>query len=155
MRSKLGFTAQRDEDQGIMQELLELMAADKVDYTILFRKFSQFLTIEKQYNSELRDMFIQREVFDSWAVKYNRRLKHEPATDTQRAMAMNKVNPKYILRNYIAEAAIRKAEDEKDYSEIDRILEMLRKPFDEQPENEQYAGLPPDWAQGISVSCSS
>lgn len=155
MRSKLGFTTQRDEDQGIMQELLDLMAADKVDYTILFRKLSRFSTIEKQYNSDLRDMFIQREVFDSWAVKYNRRLKHEPTTDTQRATAMNKLNPKYILRNYIAEAAIRKAEDEKDYSEIDRILEMLRKPFDEQPENEQYAGLPPDWAQSISVSCSS
>ncbi|MCK4743956.1 MAG: YdiU family protein [Sulfuriflexus sp.] len=155
MRSKLGFATQRDEDQGIMQELLELMAADKVDYTILFRKLSRFSTIEEQYNAPLRDMFIQREVFDSWAVKYTRRLKHEPATDTQRATAMNKVNPKYILRNYMAEAAIRKAEDEKDYSEIDRLLELLRKPFDEQPENEQYAGLPPDWAQSISVSCSS
>ena len=155
MRSKLGFVNQREEDQGIMQELLDLMAADKVDYTILFRKLSRFSTIEQQYNTPLRDIFIQRDVFDSWATKYHCRLKHESATDSQRAAAMNKVNPKYILRNYMAEAAIRKAQDKKDYSEIDRLLELLRKPFDEQPEHEKYAGLPPDWAQNISVSCSS
>jgi len=155
MRGKLGLQLQRDEDQAIMQELLDLMADDKVDYTILFRQLSKFSTLEKQYNTNIRDHFIQQDAFDAWADKYAARLKHEPGSDTERAKAMNKVNPKYILRNYMAEAAIRKAEDEKDYSEIDRLLELLRKPFDEQPEYEQYAGLPPDWAQKISVSCSS
>jgi len=155
MRNKLGFTQQRDEDQTIMQTLLDLMATDKVDYTILFRLLAGFSTKETQYNANLRDMFIQRDRFDDWAVNYAARLKHEPTTDAQRATAMKKVNPKYILRNYMAEAAIRKAEDDKDYSEIDRLLSLLRKPFDEQPEHEQYAGLPPDWAQSISVSCSS
>jgi uncharacterized protein YdiU (UPF0061 family) len=75
--------------------------------------------------------------------------------DNERASKMKKINPKYILRNYMAEAAIRKAEDENDYSEIDRLFNLLQKPFDEQPENESYAGLPPEWAQEISVSCSS
>jgi len=155
MRGKLGFTQQREEDQAIMQELLDLMATDKIDYTILFRQLSQFSTIEPQYHNHLRDHFIQREAFDAWAEKYTARLKHEPTSDVERAKLMNKVNPKYILRNYMAEAAIRKAEDEKDYSEIDTLLELLRKPFDEQPEFEKYAALPPDWAQKISVSCSS
>ena len=68
---------------------------------------------------------------------------------------MKQVNPKYILRNYMAEVAIRKAEDEKDYSEIDRLLSLLQAPFDEQLENEHYAGFPPDWATNIAVSCSS
>ena len=155
MRDKLGFTQQRDEDQAIMQTLLGLMAEDKVDYTILFRKLATFSTIEQQYNAPLRDMFIQRDAFDNWATQYTARLEHEPSTDAQRAAAMNQVNPKYILRNYMAEAAIRKAEDEKDYTEIDRLLELLRRPFDEQAEHEQYAGHSPDWAQSISVSCSS
>jgi len=155
MRGKLGLCMQRDEDQSIMQQLLALMAKDKVDYTILFRQLSQFSTIEPQYNNPLRDQFIQRDAFDEWAKQYTARLKHEPTSDAERAVAMNKINPKYILRNYMAEAAIRKAQDDKDYSEIDRLLELLRKPFDEQPEFEQYATLPPDWAQRISVSCSS
>jgi len=155
MRNKLGFSMQREEDQAIAKQLLDLMAEDKVDYTILFRQLSQFSTIEPQYNNPLREQFIQRDAFDEWAKQYAARLKHEPTSDAKRATAMNKVNPKYILRNYMAEAAIRKAEDEKDYSEIDRLLELLRKPFDEQSENEHYAALPPDWAQKISVSCSS
>jgi len=155
MRGKLGFTLQREEDQAILQELLELMATDKVDYSILFRQLSQFSTLEKQYNTSIRDHFIHREAFDTWAEKYSTRLQHEPLSDAQRAKRMNQINPKYILRNYMAEAAIRKAQDNQDYSEIDKLLELLRTPFDEQPENERYAGLPPDWAQAISVSCSS
>jgi len=155
MRAKLGLTMQREEDQTIVEELLALMAADKVDYSTLFRQLSQFTTLEKQYNTNIRDQFIQTDAFDRWAEKYTVRLKHEPYSDAERATFMNTVNPKYILRNYMAEAAIRKAEDDKDYSEIDQLLELLRKPFDEQPENEQYAGLPPDWADSISVSCSS
>ena len=68
---------------------------------------------------------------------------------------MKQVNPKYILRNYMAEVAIRKAEDEKDYSEIDQLLSLLQTPFDEHPTLEHYAGFPPDWASDIAVSCSS
>ena len=68
---------------------------------------------------------------------------------------MAQVNPKYTLRNYLAEQAIRKAEEEGDYTEVERLLELLRRPCDEQPEFEAYAAVPPDWAQSISVSCSS
>ena len=62
---------------------------------------------------------------------------------------------KYVLRNYLAEVAIRKARDEKDYSEIERLRKLLARPFDEQPENAHYAALPPDWASHLEVSCSS
>ncbi|MEK7734666.1 MAG: hypothetical protein AAB329_04420, partial [Pseudomonadota bacterium] len=60
----------------------------------------------------------------------------------------------YILRNYLAQAAIEKAE-RGDYAEIDRLLTVLRTPFDEQPNAEAYAAPPPDWADNIQVSCSS
>jgi uncharacterized protein YdiU (UPF0061 family) len=59
-----------------------------------------------------------------------------------------------VLRNYLAEVAIRKAA-QKDFSGVQKLLNILRRPFDEQPENESYAALPPDWASGIEVSCSS
>lgn len=67
---------------------------------------------------------------------------------------MRKTNPKYVLRNWMAEDAIRKAR-EKDCSEVARLLACLRSPFDEQPEYTGYAALPPDWAGAICVSCSS
>lgn len=67
---------------------------------------------------------------------------------------MNRVNPKYMLRNHLAETTIRRAA-EKDYSEIELLAAILRRSFDEQPEHEAYAALPPDWAGTLEVSCSS
>jgi uncharacterized protein YdiU (UPF0061 family) len=67
---------------------------------------------------------------------------------------MDGVNPKYVLRNYLAQVAIEKAQN-KDFSEVERLLSVLERPFDEQPENEHYAALPPDWASHLEVSCSS
>ena len=100
-------------------------------------------------------MFLDREGFDAWAVRCAARLQKEQSDDDERRVRMNKVNPKYILRNYLAEVAIRKAVDDKDYSEIDTLFKVLQKSFDEQAEWEAYATLPPDWANEISVSCSS
>ena len=67
---------------------------------------------------------------------------------------MNAVNPKFVLRNYLAQTAIEKAE-QKDFSEVRRLLAVLRRPFDEQPEHEAYAAPPPEWGRHLVVSCSS
>ena len=64
------------------------------------------------------------------------------------------INPKYILRNHLAETAIRSARAG-DYSEVRRLHRVLQSPFSEQPQNEHYAQLPPDWACGLEISCSS
>jgi uncharacterized protein YdiU (UPF0061 family) len=68
---------------------------------------------------------------------------------------MNRVNPKFGLRNYLAETAIRKAEDGRDYREIDTLMMLLRAPFDEHPGFESYADHLPAWAGQLAVSCSS
>ena len=67
---------------------------------------------------------------------------------------MRAVNPKYVLRNWIAEAAIRAAQGG-NFTEVENVLACLAKPFDEQPEFERFAAPPPDWAAGLAVSCSS
>jgi uncharacterized protein YdiU (UPF0061 family) len=103
----------------------------------------------------LRDQFIDRASFDGWAAAYRARLQQEPGTDGERKARMDAVNPKYILRNYLAQKAIEQAEKHRDYGEIDRLLVLLGKPFDEQPEMESYAAAPPDWARQLEVSCSS
>jgi uncharacterized protein YdiU (UPF0061 family) len=67
---------------------------------------------------------------------------------------MRQVNPKYILRNYLAQQAIEQAEAG-DYREIERLLELLHNPYDDQPQFESYAATAPEWSKSLSVSCSS
>ncbi len=155
MRSKLGLHELLKEDEILVNNLLSLMADDQVDFTILFRKLCEFSSDDNSANTQIRDLFLQREVFDKWADQYKYRLRKENSNDQQRSTQMKQVNPKYILRNYMAEIAIRKAEEDKDYSEVDRLFKILQSPYSEQPDDEQYAGFPPDWANSISVSCSS
>lgn len=135
--------------------LLDLMAKNRSDYTLVFRALASFDSGEGARNARLRDLFITREGFDAWATHYGARLRAAGSNDQERAMRMNSVNPKYVLRNHLAEIAIRKAREARDYSEIERLRSLLSRPFDEQPEFNDYAQEPPDWAREIAVSCSS
>jgi uncharacterized protein YdiU (UPF0061 family) len=102
----------------------------------------------------VRDLFLDREAFDAWAGRYSERLRAEASDDVERAARMNRVNPKFVLRNHLAELAIQRARDG-DFSEVQRLLKVLQRPYDEQPEHAAYADFPPDWAQHLEVSCSS
>jgi serine/tyrosine/threonine adenylyltransferase len=155
MGAKLGLSKNLEADIHLIGSLLEMMRASQVDYTNLFRSLGDFDSSADAANAPLRDQFIDRAAFDAWSAAYRARLQHEPGTDGERKTRMDAVNPKYILRNYLAQNAIEKAEKQRDFSEIDRLLSLLAKPFDEQPEMETYAAAPPDWARQIEVSCSS
>lgn len=155
MRAKLGLATADDTDRELMADLLGSMAENGVDYTIFFRRLGAFKQDAGASNAALRDLFVNREAFDGWAGRYRARLALENSNDAERKQRMNRINPKYVLRNHLAEIAIRKAAEQKDYSEIDRLLKLLSRPFDEQPDMESYADFPPEWAQQIHVSCSS
>lgn len=155
MCGKMGLTYAGLQDFAVIEPLLEMMHASQLDYTNLFRSLSNFNSAAGESNSILRDQFIDRAAFDQWAEKYRMRLQAEAGTDEERKAAMERVNPKYILRNYLAQAAISKAEKERDYSEVDVLLRLLAHPFDEQADMESYAAPAPEWARHIEVSCSS
>jgi len=138
----------------LVMDALQLLAQNHVDYTIFLRRLCDFDSRENTPNT-LRDLFLDRAAFDAWAARYAAALRQQGSVDTERAVAMRRVNPKYILRNHLAEIAIRRAADERDYSEVNRLHALLASPFDEQPEYEAYAAEPPDWARKIEVSCSS
>ena len=130
-----------------------MLEANRTDYTIFFRSLSE--CIGTGDITSCRDLFIDREAFDRWYEVYSERVQREGLSPDARSERMKQVNPKFILRNYMAETAIRKAQDHADYSEIDSLMKILRTPYDEHPEHEHYAGHPPEWAQQIEVSCSS
>jgi len=154
MRAKLGLQTERPGDDVLANRLFEVMQANRADFTLTFRNLARVSKHDASGDAPVRDLFLDRAAFDVWVNDYRARLSEETLDDAERAIAMNRVNPKFILRNHLAETAIRRAR-EKDFSEVERLAAVLRRPFDEQPEHEAYAALPPDWASSLEVSCSS
>ena len=159
LHAKLGLRSEREGDSALFDAMFALMQANHVDFTLFFRRLGDLRSAAAEpealaLDAPLRDLFLDRAAFDAWAVRYRLRLRQEDSDDAARRVAMNLVNPKYVLRNYLAQVAIDKAR-EKDFSEVSRLLTVLARPFDEQPEHEHYAALPPDWASHLEVSCSS
>jgi uncharacterized protein YdiU (UPF0061 family) len=156
-RAKLGLQTEQDTDGQLAVDLLTVMAKGRTDFTIAFRKLAQWqagVAPDAPANAPVRDLFLDREGFDAWALRYNERLAAEGSVDADRAQRMNRANPLYVLRNHMAETAIQQAK-RGDFSEVLRLQEVLQRPFDEQAGCEHYADYPPEWAQSISVSCSS
>ena len=154
MCAKLGLLTTHANDGELIHTLLQGLHDNRVDYTRFFRALGDFDAATDARNDALRDQFLDRSVFDHWAGDYRGRLNTEASAPDDRRARMRRVNPKYVLRNYLAEIAIRRAQA-RDYTEIERLLEVLQKPYDEQPEMQHYAALPPHWAGEIEVSCSS
>ncbi len=152
--AKLGLASVQEQDDALIEKLLGLLAANRTDFPLFFRRLSGLICDDPAADAPLRDLFIDRSAFDAWSVEYRLRLRAEASIDAVRKRAMDRVNPKFVLRNYLAQVAIERAQ-QKDFSEVKRLLQLLQKPYDEQPGNEAYAGLPPGWAAGIEVSCSS
>jgi uncharacterized protein YdiU (UPF0061 family) len=153
--AKLGLVQAEEGDRELVDDLLRRMAADRADFTITFRRLASFNSAPGAANPALRDLFIDREAFDAWAERYAERLRREHSIDAERAERMNRVNPKFVLRNHLADAAIQAAQAG-DFGEIERLMQVLRRPFDEQAEHAAaYAAFPPEWASSVEVSCSS
>lgn len=150
MRAKLGLTDTQPGDTTLMESLQQLLAQDQVDYTIFWRTLSQFVAGSPP--ETVRDLFIDRPSIEAWMLQYSERIRH--INQRLGADLMLKTNPKFVLRNYLGEQAIAKAKL-KDFSEVETLLRLLQTPFDEHPGHEAYAHVPPDWAAGIEISCSS
>ena len=154
MRYKLGLKGSRPEDESLVNDLLVLIAQSQADYTNVFRALGEFRSEPGEQNEGLREYFVDRGSFDSWAGRYVTRLREQAGDDADRRERMNRVNPKYILRNYLAQTAIEKAQ-QKDFSEIDRLLSLLHNPYSDQLGMDAYAAPPPNWGKHLAVSCSS
>lgn len=166
--SKLGIFTSSNNDSELVSGLEAVLQLSETDMTIFFRNLAQ---VEKSDSLEkamekIKDAFyiseeITGEIKDSWSkwfVLYLERLNTENLSDENRAEKMDAINPKYVLRNYMAQLAI-DAADKGDYSLIDELYTLLQNPYNEQPEYQKWFAKRPDWARskvGCSMlSCSS
>ncbi|NIP38854.1 MAG: YdiU family protein [Candidatus Dadabacteria bacterium] len=153
MRKKMGLAMQKDEDWQLIEIMLECLYNSNADYTNFFRNLSSFDEEDFKTETDLSHMFSGSD-YGRWASFYSKRLKEELGSKTERKKLMNSVNPKYILRNYIAQIAIEKAQ-QGDYTEISKVYKILRSPFSEQPEHGEYSKPAPDKYRNLSLSCSA
>ncbi len=176
MAAKLGLAVWREEDSDLVDGLFENLRSSEIDMTWFYRLLAEYPVASlSQSSSESSTVdplnhfayaFYRwdeqagsaREGWSRWLERYRSRVVSEGVTDPLRRERMNRFNPKYVLRNYLAQQAIDAAENG-DASEIERLLDVLRRPYDEQPEYHRYSEKRPEWARhraGCSMlSCSS
>lgn len=150
--AKLGLQHNNERNMLLAKRWLQLMADNQSDFSICFRGLCAF--DEHAGQQVLRNDFMDRESFDAWARDYADALQQQQLPQQQRWMQMKQHNPKYILRNHLAQQAIASAEAG-DFSEIHTLMEVLSKPYEEQENYSHYADYPPAWAQQLEISCSS
>ncbi len=155
MSNKLGFENYNDDVEQLTKTLLLQMQQSQTDFTSLFRQLCSVERDSEQTDQILRNMFVEPEAFDQWLNDYRLALRKHAPPDKQRQSNMKLANPKYVLRNHMAQLAIEKAEQEKDYSEIDRLIKLLHNPFDEHADMAHYASPPAESVEQVAVSCSS
>ena len=152
MNAKLGLERVQDGDAELTEALMKLLAADAVDFTIFWRRLSHAVPGELD---PVRDLFLQRETFDAWAVHWQERLQAQPGFDAAATQAqMLRTNPHVVLRNHLGEVAIPRAK-QGDFSEVARLQNALEHPFEDIAGQEDLANFPPTWASQIEISCSS
>jgi uncharacterized protein YdiU (UPF0061 family) len=165
MKSKLGLSISDADDLQLIQRLEDNLQLVETDMTIFFRKLSDFTDVESSLQLIEKAFYdfenISNEVKDTWNLwfkKYANRLQKELISSEERKQKMDAVNPKYVLRNYMSQMAIDEA-DKGNYTLIDELFQLLKKPYETQPEQEKWFSKRPEWARnkvGCSMlSCSS
>ena len=152
MRKRLGLQTAEESDKELIQRLLQLMQSSAIDYTRFFRELGD--RPADQALARLREDFLDIKAFDDWAATYRQRSEREGIDHEARRTRMHATNPKYILRNYLAQKAIEAAEAG-DYGPVRELHQVLSRPYDERPGMERYAERPPEWGKHLEISCSS
>lgn len=150
LQAKLGLADWREGDSQLIDDWWRLLHAQQADFTLSFRRLAQVPHSDAGFLSLFADDGPARE----WLARYRERVGETAWADARRLAGMDAVNPLYVLRNYLAEQAIRGAEQD-DAGQIDALMRLLRAPCAEQPGAEAYAQPAPAWARELSVSCSS
>ncbi|HEH9426566.1 TPA: YdiU family protein [Aeromonas sobria] len=153
MRAKLGLAVWQEDDPALFRELFRLLAAHKVDYHLFLRRLGEVMG-EGAWPASLLALLPNPLLWQEWLERYRARLVCEGSVDAVRKGQMDAINPKYVLRNALAQQVI-DAADAGDMRPFERLFTALRRSYDEQPEYEDLATPAPAWYCGGELSCSS
>ncbi len=150
LRDKLGLEVHHDKDKELISSLFEFMQNQRIDYTYFFRTLSRY----DGNRDEILSRAMLKLPLDEWLDIYDERLKLETRSTEERLQAMQKTNPKYVLKNYMLQEAIDKA-DKGNFSGVEDLMVLAKNPFEEHSEFEKYAGETPVVHRSLKLSCSS
>ncbi|WP_298207326.1 protein adenylyltransferase SelO [Ferrovum sp.] len=153
-RRKLGWQQALPGDPSLVDTLLSLLHQNRADFTRFFRFLSQDAVQAEPVRLEEEEEFQGPSPWTEWVRDYQERCVREEGSALARAQGMRATNPKYVLRTYLAELAIRQAQ-QGDFAMARNLESVLRTPCDEHPEFSAWALAPPDWAEALTLSCSS
>ncbi len=142
MLKKLGINEKTTGDVQLIQDLLQLMQAEKADFTLSFRRLSDLVAAETASGGGVGSLFEPPEAFGPWLARWRQRLDREPSDAAARQQAMYAVNPVYIPRNHLVEEAIEAAQKYQDFGPFNRLVDVLANPFVYNEENAVYATPP-------------
>ena len=146
MRAKCGLTAcsvvKGDEDKTLIEDLLDVMANNRADFTLTFYHLSRMADQPSEQDNDLRNLFDHTAQIDAWLAKWRQRLRLETQTNEARQETMRAINPVYIPRNHQIEAAIRAAEDQGDFTVFHELHTVLQNPYGRQEGKERYMQAP-------------
>jgi serine/tyrosine/threonine adenylyltransferase len=154
VRAKLGLVLRVDGDPALVGDLFDLMHRVPVDYTCFFRLLSAVRASDADSVAAWHAEVDAPALGEAWLERWLARVALESRTEEERRTAMEAVNPKYVLRNWIAQEVI-EAAVARDTGPFDAVMALLRRPFDEHPGMERYAAGPPEGTVEVAVSCSS
>ena len=138
---KLGLFQPRSDDLSLAQDLLERMAHNGADFTLLFRRLCDAAT-SSDGDAGVRSLFTDPSSFDDWAVRWRHRLKEEGGEADERRAAMHAANPVFIPRNHLVEEAISAAVNVGDFQPFESLLTVLSMPYEDQPAFTRYVDPP-------------
>ncbi|MCB1520335.1 MAG: YdiU family protein, partial [Hyphomicrobiaceae bacterium] len=142
LRAKLGLHERADGDLALANDLLARMAANKADFTLTFRRLAAAAE-NPAACKDVASLFVDGAAFDDWAERWRARIAAEGGEGAERRRRMEGVNPAFIPRNHLIENVIEAAVARDDFEPFDRMLSVLERPFEDQPDAERYA-LPPE-----------
>lgn len=154
LRRKLGLSSGQEEDAALGRDLLKMMADNGADFTLTFRRLSEAAS-GPEHDSGVRSLFIDHKACDEWLARWRSRLAQESTAPQDRTRAMLSVNPLYIPRNHRVEAVIRAAVDRHDFGPFEELLEVLAKPFEDQPAFAHYAEPPQEHERVHQTFCGT
>ena len=154
LRRKLGLTTEEEGDVALSRDLLNIMTDNGADFTLTFRRLSE-AAVDPGQDEAVKSLFINGDAYDQWATQWRARLAREEMDAAKRRELMRSVNPAFIPRNHRVEAVIRAATDNDDFAPFNELLQVLSRPFDDQPALHQYTEPPREHERVLQTFCGT